>query len=343
MILPALLVFCASALAPAADTVYIGGLTAPGGNAAEQSRRVLRRLDASLKAAKLSRANVVSVNLYLSDLRLLDSVETAYQAYFRGGLPARTVLQAALEPPGASVCISAVAWRGPVKRFSQHQANLAGDTLYLPDGVPTAGTTIQDQVHGIMSAQEEVLKSAGLSFADLVFTRIYLANPADYAGLNEVYRKFVTAPPPARATVGGFPLAPGTLVQFQSVAVRGSGVGRPSGEGHTSPIHSFAVKASRRLFVTGMTGRTPDGKLAWNDIRDQTRQALQTIEQQLSRHGMTFEDVVDSVVWLRDMRHAPQMDAVYRESAPKPHPRTVVGIPPTSWNALVEIMVTAER
>ena len=343
MILPALIALCVSGLALAADTVYIGGLTAPGGNAAEQSRRVLRRLDASLKAAKLSRANVASVNLYLSDLRLLDSVEAEYKTFFRAGVPARTVLQAVLEPPEASVCISAVAWRGQIKRFSEHQANMAGDTLYLPAGVPPSGATIQEQVHGVMSAQEGVLRSAGLSFADLVFTRIYLANPADYPGLNEVYRKLVTAPPPARATVGGFPLSPGTLVQFQSVAVRSSSVGRPSGEGHTSSIHSFSVKAGGRLFGTGMTGRAPDGKLALNDIRAQTRQALKTIEEQLSRHRMTFDDVVDSVVWLRDMRHAPQMDAVYREVAPKPHPRTVIGIPPTSWDALVEIMVTAER
>lgn len=343
MIRPALLALCAGSLALAADTVYIGGITSPGGSVADQTRRVLRRLDKSLKAAKLSRANVASVNLYLTDLRLLDSVDAEYRAFFGAGLPARTVLQALLEPPRASICISAVAWRGQVKRFPGHRAAMAGDTLYLPAGVSGAGDAIQEQVERIMTTQEETLKSAGLSFADLVFTRIYLANSAGYAGLNEVYRRFVTAPPPARATVGGFPLVPGALVQFQSVAVRDSGVGRPSGEGHTSPIHSFSVQAGRRLFVTGMTGRTPDGKLAVNDIRAQTRQAMKTIEEQLARHGMTFEDVVDSVVWLRDMRHAPQMDAVYRESARKPHPRTVIGIPPTSWDALVEIMVTAER
>lgn len=71
-------------------------------------------------------------------------------------------------------------------------------------------------------------------------TRIYLTDSSYYNGLNDAYKKFVTAPPPARATVSGTPFEPGHLVQMQSVAVKGSGEGRPSGEGITSPIHSYS-------------------------------------------------------------------------------------------------------
>ena len=344
----------------AADTVYIGGITARGRDVVEQTRGVLRALDDALDSAKLTRAHVVSTNVYLTDLRLLHAADVEYRKYFRQAYPARTVLQASIDPPDARIAISAVATRDLAARKVIHppgwtapaqpstHAVLAGDTLFFSGGVPInprdnsfAGDTIHEQVDQVMRNQEDLLKAAGLTFADLVFTRIHLANPADYAGLNDVYRKFVVAPPPARATVGGFPIQPGHLIQLQSLAVRGSGLNRPSGEGHTSPIHSFSVRAGRRLFITGMTGRVPDGGYARNDIAEQTRQALATIEEQLSRHNMTFADVIDSVVWLRDVRLASGMDEVYRRIVKGKHARTVVGVPPTSFDALVEIMMIA--
>lgn len=363
MIRAALILACASGLALAGDTVYIAGITARGRDVAEQTRRILRALDASLTSAKLTRAHVVSVNVYLADWRLRDAADVEYRRYFQEPYPARTVLQASLDFPEAAICISAVATRDlaartiiqpagwPTPGQPSSYAVVAGDTLLLSGGLPLnprdgalVGNTIQQQVERIMRNQEDILRTAGLTFADLVFTRIHLANPGDYAGLNEVYRRYVTAPPPARATVGGSPFAPGHLIQFQSVAVRGSGLGRPSGEGYTSPIHSFSVRAGRRLFITGMTGRAPDGRFALNDIGAQTRQALATIEEQLARHNMKFDDVVDSVVWLRDMRLAAGMDQVYRRvTGSARHARTVVGIAPTSFDALVEIMMIAER
>lgn len=363
MIRAALILACAGGFALAGDAVYISGITARGRDVTEQVRGVLRALDASLRSANLTRAHVVSVNVYLADWRMRDVADAEYRRYFRDPYPARTVLQASLDSPSAAICISAVATRDLAARKVIQPAGwrtteqpssyavLAGDTLFLSGGLPLdprdgalAGNTIQQQVDRIMRNQEDILKAAGLTFADLVFTRIHLANPGDYAGLNEVYRKYVTAPPPARATVGGTPFAPGHLIQFQSVAVRRSGIGRPSGEGHTSPIHSFSVKAGRSLFITGMTGRAADGRFVLNDVGAQTRQALATIEEQLARHNMTFGNVVDSVVWLRDMRLAAGMDEVYRRvTGAARHPRTVVGIAPTSFDALVEIMIIAER
>ena len=43
-----------------------------------------------------------------------------------------------------------------------------------------------------------MLEVAGLSFADVVKTTIFLADMADFATVNGVYARFVTDPPPAR-------------------------------------------------------------------------------------------------------------------------------------------------
>ncbi len=348
------------------DLVYVSGMTGrdPKGGYARggieaQTRQTLANIGAALKAAGLGFSHVLSTTVYVTDMRWMPQVDAVYRGHFPGGYPARTVLESMLMTPDALVEISAIAARDPSsKRIirpdgwpapsrPESYAVAGGGTLFLSALLPSdplAGDTITTQVEQLMRNQEAILKAAGMSFADLVFSRIYLSDPSLYAGLNEAYRKFVTAVPPARATVHAFPVAPGSLLQIQSAAVPGSGIGRPSGEGHTSPIHSFSVKAGNRLYITGMTGRAKDGTFARGDIRAQTREALNTIGEQLAKHGFTFADVVDSVVWLRDARDFAGMNEVYRNVVkPDPPARATVRIPPASAEALVEIMMVAEK
>lgn len=349
--------------------LYVSGHVGPepGGGFAPfdirtQTRRCLELVGKVLKEAGLGPRDVVSTTLYLTDIRTLDAADAAYREFFEGPYPARVEIESQLLIPEALVEVSAVAlrrgdrtavepegWAKPKRPLSH--AILAGGTLFFSTLRPTdpvtgrlAGNTIEEQTTQVMRNQEALLAAAGLKFADMAATRIYLTDSSYYNGLNDAYRKFVTAPPPARATVSGTPFEPGHLVQMQSVAVKGSGEGRPTGEGITSPIHSFSVKAGNTLYVTGMTGRAPDGKFALNDIRAQTRQALATIQEQLARHGMTFADVVDAVVWLRDARHAGAMNEIYREIVkPNPPARATVRLPPSSAQGLIEIMMIAHK
>lgn len=308
----------------------------------------------ALSATGLKPKSILSTTVYLTDAKFLPEVDRAYRDFFRKEFPARTVLVAGLRTPGALVEISATAvGHGGARRVCygtppraaspESMACEAAGVLYLSALRSSAGGSIEAQAEQVMKNQETVLRAAGFSFSDLVLSKIYLAEPSGYASLNEVYRRFVTAPPPARATIHARPVRPGQLLQIQSVAVRGSGSGRPSGEGRTSPIHSYSVKAGRRLYITGMTGRAPDGRLA-PDISGQTRQALSTIDEQLRLHDMGFRDVVETTVWLRDLRDLEGMSAVCQELVrPGTEARTVVQIPPTSIEALVEIQMIAEK
>ena len=63
----------------------------------------------------------------------------------------------------------------------------------------------------------------------------------------------------------------------------------------------------------------------------------------LEAAGLTLEDVVESTVFLTDIRHFSDMNEVYRELVPEPRPsRTTVGTALMSPDALVEIMFVAD-
>ena len=83
-----------------------------------------------------------------------------------------------------------------------------------------------DFVVGDVGAQAEqalrnlvaVLEVAGLTFADVVKTTIFLADMADFATVNGVYGRFVTDPPPARSTVAVAALPRGGRVEIEAIA-----------------------------------------------------------------------------------------------------------------------------
>jgi 2-iminobutanoate/2-iminopropanoate deaminase len=83
-----------------------------------------------------------------------------------------------------------------------------------------------DFVAGDVGAQAEqalrnlaaVLDVAGISFAEVVKTTIFLADMADFATVNGIYARFVTDPPPARSTVAVAALPRGGRVEIEAIA-----------------------------------------------------------------------------------------------------------------------------
>ena len=68
-----------------------------------------------------------------------------------------------------------------------------------------------------------VLDAAGLTFADVVKTTVLLTDMADFATVNGVYGRFVSDPPPARATFAVVGLPRGALVEIEAIARRSDG------------------------------------------------------------------------------------------------------------------------
>jgi len=97
--------------------------------------------------------------------------------------------------------------------FCSGQLGLDPETGVLEDGV-------EAQAERSMRNLEAVLEAAGLGWADVVKTTIFLADIADFALVNAVYGRFMPDPPPARSTVQAAALPKGGRVEIEAVARR---------------------------------------------------------------------------------------------------------------------------
>ena len=82
-----------------------------GANVAEQTRAVMENIRAILEAHRLTLANVVSTTVYLKDLQDFRAMDEAYEGFFRGNLPSRSVVQVVRLPRDALVEITVIAGR----------------------------------------------------------------------------------------------------------------------------------------------------------------------------------------------------------------------------------------
>jgi len=65
-----------------------------------------------------------------------------------------------------------------------------------------------------------VLAAAGVSYADVVKTTVFLADISDFAALNDVYGSYFSDSPPARSTFAVAALPKGGRVEIEAIAVR---------------------------------------------------------------------------------------------------------------------------
>ncbi|WP_407157744.1 RidA family protein [Bradyrhizobium sp. STM 3557] len=89
------------------------------------------------------------------------------------------------------------------------------------DGVPIP-EGIEAQTRKVMGNLSRVLKGCGMTFADVVFVRIYLTDfKRDYADVNAIFSSyFDDARRPGRTTVGVTDLARGGIVEIDLIAYR---------------------------------------------------------------------------------------------------------------------------
>jgi 2-iminobutanoate/2-iminopropanoate deaminase len=112
------------------------------------------------------------------------------------------------------------------KEMPFSEGYVAGSTLYVagqqgPDehGKVT-GTDITLQTTKAIVAVEKVVKEAGFQMTDLVSVTVYVTDLNDVAQMNEVYKKLMPNPKPARATVQVAGLIGGAKIEISAIAVK---------------------------------------------------------------------------------------------------------------------------
>lgn len=106
------------------------------------------------------------------------------------------------------------------------QALRAGNLVFVSGQIPldpASGKLVEGdirvQTQRVMDNLGAVLAAAGLSFAHVVKSTIYVVDLNDYATVNEVYGERFKENPPARSTVQVAALPRGARVEIDLIAV----------------------------------------------------------------------------------------------------------------------------
>ena len=102
----------------------------------------------------------------------------------------------------------------------------AGNLLFISGQIPVDPSTA-NLIQGDITAQAEqvmrnltaLLRAAGVGFDHVVRTTVYLADMNDFAGMNEIYSRYIVDPPPARATVQVARLPRDVKIEVDAIAV----------------------------------------------------------------------------------------------------------------------------
>ena len=320
-------------------------------------RRTLERLKNVVEAAGSSLGQVVSVTVYLRNPKDFDAMNAVYREFFPERQPARTTVGTEL-PHSAQVMISAVAVPNGASREVFHPAGWtksprpysyvvrAGDLVFLSGLVSRRGTDDQ-VVIGSVSAQTRtildnagvLLKTAGLSYSDVVAARVFLTDDSLFEAMNDEYGRYFSEGPPARATAITGLMGADNSVEISLIASTSAKQLIGPRVSPSLPV-STAVRVGPRVFLSGVLGNT-DANVG--DVVAQSREALTRIRRTLDLAGMSFVDVVDSTVYLPDLWQYDRMDQAYREMFLTPPARSTVGAKLVTRAGLVEFMTTAVK
>ncbi len=129
-------------------------------------------------------------------------------------------MKSPLQVPGAPAAI------GPYSQAQVVRLHGGNKLVYTSGQIaldPATGTlvpgAIAEQTERVMQNLEAVLAGAGLRFADVVKTTVFLIDMDDFQAMNKVYERHFPAPYPARTTVAVSGLPRGGRVEIEAVAI----------------------------------------------------------------------------------------------------------------------------
>ena len=346
----------------AAGYVFVSGQgprradgTIPG-TFADQIRQAFENVKSALESAGLTADHLVYMQVYLEDVQRVRELDELFAGYFANDPPARAVLGVA-KAPEQPIQINAIAVRDlegkqavsvpglrPNKAFSAGM--LTHDQLFIstmPGRDAATGTVPQDpavQVNLALDGVKSVVQAAGLTMAHMVFVNPYLTAQIPTRVMNEQYAKrFEFGNTPGRATIEVSSLPDGTHIAYTGIAVRDLSrrlAIRPKNM-PPSPTASPCVFAGDILYCSAKSGFIPglNGGVYVASTADQTRQTMRNLLDNLEEAGMSFDQVVSTVIYLDDLGDIPSFVKVYKKyfSDRLPAQTIVQQLPPGNRNA----------
>ena len=116
--------------------------------------------------------------------------------------------------------------RAPQAIGPYSQAVRAGDLIFASGQIATDPATgefvpggVAEQTEQVLRNLSEVLAAAGTGLDQVVKTTVFLEDMGDFAAMNEVYSRFFSKEPPARATVAAAGLPRNARVEIDAIAI----------------------------------------------------------------------------------------------------------------------------
>ena len=354
-----------------------------------QTDYILKNMARTFKAAGTSLDNVVKAQVFLTDLNDFNGFDEVWKQHFKVPPPRTTIGTTGLlvkdtlveidliatlpSKPGAVVKSDAPK---PLANYSE--AMRVGDLVFaagqlasdFKTGVPATakrgenfpfyGSNIQLQTEFVLENLKKTFESAGSSLDHVVKAQVFLTDLNDFAGFDQVWKRYFKVPPP-RTTVGTTGLlVRETLVEIDLIGyvprsglkheVIKSGAPRPLAnysEAFTLGNFVFAAGQIASDYKTGVpteARKHPNFPFYGSDIKLQTTYILNNLKQTFEAAGSSLDNVVKAQVFMTDLRNFAAFDEIWKEFFKVPPPRTTVG---TSGllvkDALVEIDLIATR
>lgn len=107
------------------------------------------------------------------------------------------------------------------------QAVEVNGTLYISGQLPVnpevgkiEATDVAGQAEQVFANIKAILTEAGYSFSDVVKSTVFLSDIANFACMNEVYKKYYATECPARSAFAVKDLPLGALVEIETIAAK---------------------------------------------------------------------------------------------------------------------------
>jgi reactive intermediate/imine deaminase len=354
-----------SAAVKADGLIYVAGTIVAEGDIRAQTKAVLDSMSQTLQKAGSSIANVAAVHVYITKFDDFAAMNEIYRTYWTKDPPVRTTIVSDLVIAGGLVEMSMVAVPNGGERAVIHPADWmkspnpysygikSGDTLFLAGLISRNGKD-NSVIEGDMAKQTttaldnagQILKAAGMSFDNVVSSRVYITDGTKFQDMNKVYQTYFPKDPPARATVIAPLMGPQYQVEITLTASRQpkQAFTTPAADGtpgKPNPVLSSAIKSGNKLYVSGILGNTPETK---GNTEAQTVELMARIGRTLKAAGYDWSNVVDGIVYITDVKNFDAMNKGYRTIFTKDFPaRATVRTGLVNADGLVEIMFVAAK
>jgi len=302
-----------------------------------------------LQAAGMDFGNLAWVQVYVTSSNDIAAMNDVYWDTVGSAPPARTILVAAALPGGQRIQINAIAVAGSARRQVITPAGWphgrrndpagiqADDVLYISaqsGADPVTGKLPADYSEEVKQSLDNVgavLKAANMTMANVVWTNPYMASPesqakssviahngqpqpAQMTAMNKVYAgTFEFGNTPGRGTIEVAALPAGARIVFTAIA--GADLSqrksiRPRNM-PPSPTASPGVIYRDTYYMSGKSGFIPGQGIVTQDVELQLRQTMRNLLDDLEEADMYFPDVVSAEIYVRDIKDADKVQALY--------------------------------